>query len=75
MSIKPDFAAMNATELRDYVLQHRGEEEALHVYLDRLHAKNPSSKTYSPEDNVTDAIAEFLKNKSRKNFNDEPPSR
>ncbi len=43
MSIKPNFTTMIATELRVYVLAHRDEEEALHAYLDKLHAENRGS--------------------------------
>ena len=63
MSVKPDFAAMTTLELRAYVLEHRDEEEALQAYLDKLHTENPSSRVYKPEDDVTEAIAEYLKNK------------
>ena len=63
MSIKPNFTTMTATELRAYVLAHRDEEEALHAYLDKLHAENRGSQVYKPEDNVADAIAEYLKNR------------
>ena len=63
MSVKPDFVTMTTIELRAYVLQHRDDEEALHVYLDKLHAENPSSRVYKPEDSVADAIAEYLKDK------------
>ena len=65
MSVKPDFATMTAIELRAYVLEHREDEEALHAYLDKLHAENPSSRVYRPEDDVAEAIAEYLKD-SRK---------
>jgi hypothetical protein len=61
-SVKPDFATMTVTELQAYVLEHRNDEEALHAYLDKLHAKNPS-KSYKPEDNVAEAIAEYLEKK------------
>lgn len=54
---------MTVTELRAYVLTHRGEEEALHAYVDKLHAENQGSRVYKPDDNVADAIAEYLKNK------------
>ncbi|MBD2513795.1 hypothetical protein H6G93_01980 [Nostoc sp. FACHB-973] len=64
MSVKPDFATMTAIELRAYVLEHRDNQEALHAYLDKLHAENPNSQVYSPEDNVAEAIAEYLKKKS-----------
>ncbi|WP_404787453.1 DUF6887 family protein [Altericista sp. CCNU0014] len=61
MSAKPDFATMNKFELRAYVLEHRDEEEALHAYLDRLHTENPNSRVYQPEENVAEAIAEYMK--------------
>lgn len=50
-----------ASSLR--VNTHRGEEEALHAYVDKLHAENQGSRVYKPDDNVADAIAEYLKNK------------
>jgi hypothetical protein len=64
MSVKPDFATMSATELRAYVLEHRDNEEALHIYLDKLHAENPDSQTYKPEENVAEAIEEYFKDKN-----------
>ncbi|NET54863.1 MAG: hypothetical protein F6K47_01240 [Symploca sp. SIO2E6] len=63
MSIKPDFATMTIIELRAYVLEHRDDEEALHIYLDKLHAKNPDSRVYKPEDDVAEAISEYLRNR------------
>ncbi len=63
MSIKPNFTTMTATELRAYVLAHRDEEEALHAYLDKLHTENKGSQVYQPDDNVADAIADYLKNR------------
>ncbi|HAA27029.1 MAG TPA: hypothetical protein DCE56_04280 [Cyanobacteria bacterium UBA8553] len=63
MSVKPDFATMTTLELRAYVLAHRDEEEALQAYLDKLHTENPSSRVYQPEDDVAEAIAQYLKNK------------
>ncbi|GAA6615092.1 DUF6887 family protein [Scytonema sp. NUACC26] len=66
MSIKFNFAAMTAIELRAYVLEHRNDEEALHAYLDKLYAENPSSQVYSSEDNVSEAVTEYLKNKQTK---------
>ncbi len=56
---------MTAVELRAYVLAHRNEEEALHAYLDKLRAENKGSQVYKPEDNVADAIAEYLKNRKQ----------
>ncbi len=63
MSLKPNFTTMTAVKLRAYVLSHRDEEEALHAYLDKLHAENRGSQVYRPDDNVANAIAEYLKNK------------
>ncbi len=63
MSVKPDFSTMTMLELRAYVLAHRDNEEALQAYLDKLHSDNPTSRVYKPEDNVAEAIAEFLENK------------
>lgn len=65
MSAKPNFAAMTTIELRAYVLEHRGNGEAFHIYLDRLHSKNPSSRTYNSEENVSEAIAEYLQSKGQ----------
>ncbi|RCJ18354.1 hypothetical protein A6S26_28925 [Nostoc sp. ATCC 43529] len=63
MSVKPDFATMTTTELRAYVLENRDDEEALHAYLDKLHAQKSSSRVYTPEEDVAQAIAEYLKSK------------
>jgi hypothetical protein len=64
MSAKPDFATMSEFELRAYVLEFRDDKEALHAYLDRLHAENPSPRIYQPEDNVAEAIAEYMQHKT-----------
>lgn len=63
MSVRPNFTMMTTQELRAYVLEHRDEEEALHAYLDRRHCENPNSRIYKAEDDVSEAIAEYLKNK------------
>ncbi len=63
MSLKPDFATMTTLQLRAYVLEHRDDEESLQVYLDKLHSENPNSRVYKAEDNVSEAIAEYLENK------------
>lgn len=63
MSVKPDFATMSTIELRAYVLGHRNDEEALHAYLDKLHAESPGSRVYRPEDDVSEAIAEYTQRK------------
>ncbi len=65
MSIKPNFAAMTTLELRAYVLTHRDDEAALQSYLDKLHSENPTSRIYQPEEDVAEAIAEYLKGKKQ----------
>ncbi|MGV0024601.1 DUF6887 family protein [Phormidesmis priestleyi] len=63
MSMKPDFAAMTTLELRAYVLAHREDQDALQAYLDKRHSENPGSRVYQPEEDVSEAIAEYLENK------------
>jgi hypothetical protein len=64
MSTKQNFITMSISELRDYVLQHRDDEEALQAYLDKVHAEKPISRIHSPEENVSEALAEYLKPKT-----------
>ncbi len=61
MSSKPDFSKMTKLELRAYVLENRTDQEALQAFLDRAQAENPNPQTYGPEDNISDAIDEYLK--------------
>ncbi|HAZ44395.1 MAG TPA: hypothetical protein DDW76_06200 [Cyanobacteria bacterium UBA11369] len=37
MTQKVDFQKMSRKELRKYVLTHREDDEALRIYMDRLH--------------------------------------
>lgn len=60
MSTKPDFATMTTIDLRSYVLQHREDKEALHVLIDKLHANSSSTRVYSLEDNIAEALAEHI---------------
>ena len=66
MSSKPDFSKMTKLELRAYVLEHRKDQKALQAFLDKAHAENPNPRTYGPEDNISDAIDEFLEKHERK---------
>jgi hypothetical protein len=65
MSTKPDFATMTTIDLRAYLLQHRDDEEALHALIDKLHENNSSSRVYSPEDNIAEALAERFQSTQR----------
>ena len=60
MSAKSDLMAMTKTDLRNYVLAHREDEEALQVYLDRVGSETSKSRVYSPEENVESSIAEYV---------------
>ncbi len=64
MSGKQNLTIMTKAELRNYVLQHREDEEALQLYLDKVHTDNPSSQIHSPEENVGDALARYLENQT-----------
>lgn len=64
MSAKQNLITMSKNELRDYVLQHRDDEEALQAYLDKVHAENPNSRIHTPEESVSDALAQYLKPKA-----------
>jgi hypothetical protein len=60
MSTNQNLTTMSKGELRDYVLQHREDEEALQAYLAKAQTENPSSQIYSPEENVSDALDRYL---------------
>ena len=60
MSAKSDLMAMTKTDLRNYVLAHRDDEEALQIYLDRVASETPKSRVYSPDENVESSIAEYV---------------
>jgi hypothetical protein len=55
--MKPDFHAMTKSELKQYLLQHRNDEEAFHALMDKAHAE-PAPVWYSIED--ADRLAEIL---------------
>ena len=61
MTLKPNFATITKKEIRTYVLKHRENEQALSAYLDRLHSENPNPRTYGTEENVAEAIEEYIK--------------
>ena len=39
MNQKPNFKAMNAQELKVYVLSHRDDDEAFYAYVDKVNEK------------------------------------
>jgi hypothetical protein len=36
---RPDFQTMSQTELHQYVLAHRNDQDAFYAYVDKLHAE------------------------------------
>lgn len=46
--MKPDFQTMSLKELRNYVLEHREDDEAFYTLIDRREAANPNRVVYSP---------------------------
>ena len=64
--MKPNFQAMSKEELRAYVLNHRDNEEAFHVYMDKLHAqenriKHPAVNSFDQ----LESYPEFVKKLKR----------
>ncbi len=49
---KPDFSLMTRKEFRKYVLEHREDEEAFQIYVDRF--QNPNSKVYPAPQSLED---------------------
>jgi hypothetical protein len=54
-AMKPDLETMNTKELRTYVLEHRGDETAFQILIDRLKV-NASGVRY-PCPNTPETIA------------------
>jgi hypothetical protein len=51
--MKPNFQEMSKVELRNYVLAHRHDDEAFHLYVDRLSAEE-GRVTYPPLQSIDD---------------------
>ena len=64
MSLKPDFATLTTQQLREYVLAHREDNDALQVYLQRRRSENQPSRVYTAQDDVGEAIASYLQTKT-----------
>ncbi|MBR8832838.1 MAG: hypothetical protein DSM106950_02040 [Stigonema ocellatum SAG 48.90 = DSM 106950] len=54
---KPDFATMTRPEFRQYILEHREDDEAVSVYLERF--QNPNAKLYPPPKSDYDPSVEM----------------
>jgi hypothetical protein len=49
---KPNFATMTRPEFRQYILEHREDEEAVSIYLERFQPANP--RVYPPSTGFND---------------------
>jgi hypothetical protein len=52
-NMNPNFHTMSKAALRNYVLSHRHDEEAFHLYVDRL-ATEEGRVTYPPLQSIED---------------------
>ena len=46
---KPNFAAMNKSQLKAYLLEHRNDAEAFHALMDKI-ASEPNQTFYTVEE-------------------------
>ncbi|MBA3923643.1 MAG: hypothetical protein H0X31_18900 [Nostocaceae cyanobacterium] len=49
---KPDFATMTRSEFRQYILEHREDDEAVSIYVERF--QDPNAKVYPPTTGLND---------------------
>jgi hypothetical protein len=49
---KPDFATLTRSEFRQYILEHREDDEALSIYAERF--RDPNAKVYLPNQGLND---------------------
>ena len=66
---KPNFAKMTRTEFRQYILEHREDDEAVSIYLERF--QDPNAKVYRPPKGLNDpdvgiALSEYLEQQRNK---------
>lgn len=52
--IQPNFEAMSRKELRKYILEHREDEYAFRVYLDRITAEAANCEVYPAPQSIDD---------------------
>lgn len=55
--MRPDLLAMSRAELRAYILEHRDDQEAFHIYMDKL-ATEPVLAVHSLSD--SESLAELI---------------
>jgi hypothetical protein len=55
---KPDFGAMTRSQFRQYILEHREDDEAFSIYVERF--KNPDAKVYPPPKSLDDPEIDII---------------
>ncbi len=64
----PNFEAMNRKELRQYILEHRDDEQAFYAYMDRLNQE--SDKPVFPAPKSIEDLSNFAQ--LLKQYSDRP---
>ncbi|MBD2772919.1 DUF6887 family protein [Iningainema tapete] len=49
---KPNFATITRSEFRQYILEHREDDEAVSIYVERF--RDPNAKVYPPNKGLND---------------------
>ncbi|MCC5670574.1 hypothetical protein LC653_44095 [Nostoc sp. CHAB 5784] len=56
---KPNFQQMPLEQLRAYILEHRNDDEAFHIYIDRKRAQSPKQMPMTIEEAEADLQRRF----------------
>ncbi|MEH2360569.1 DUF6887 family protein [Nostoc sp.] len=56
---KPNFQQMPLEQLRAYILEHRNDDEAFHIYIDRRRAQSPKQVPMTIEEAEADLQRRF----------------
>ncbi|MEH2163585.1 MAG: hypothetical protein V7K38_21740 [Nostoc sp.] len=56
---KPNFQQMSLEQLRTYILEHRNDDEAFHIYIDRRRAQSPKQVPMTIEEAEADLQRRF----------------
>ncbi|MBN3871069.1 DUF6887 family protein [Nostoc sp. JL33] len=56
---KPNFQQMPLEQLKAYILEHRNDDEAFHIYIDRRRAQSPKQVPMTIEEAEADLQRRF----------------
>ena len=56
---KPNFQQMPLEQLRTYILEHRNDDEAFHIYIDRRRTQSPKQIPMTIEEAEADLQRRF----------------